>query len=91
MDKVVNLEMTLLMQPLTNTYNYTKAKYLCFGICYICFSGITKLLLTPVSVQVDPQLAANVVFHAWILLIVQAVKSTTNNCIYLYKEQTWII
>lgn len=49
------------------------------------FGVITKLLLTPVSVQVDPQLTANVVFHAWVLLIVQAVESTANNCIHLYE------
>lgn len=40
--------------------------------------GLTKLLLTAVTMEVDPQLASNVIFHTWILFIVQPVQCTAH-------------
>lgn len=44
---------------------------------------LTKLLLAPVPVEVDPQLAADVVFHTRVFLIVQAVEGTTHHSVHL--------
>lgn len=44
---------------------------------------LTKLLLTPVSVEVDPELAADVVFHTRIFLVVEAVKGTAHHSVDL--------
>lgn len=44
---------------------------------------LTKLLLAPVPVEVDPQLAADVVFHTRVFLIVQAVEGTTYHSVHL--------
>lgn len=46
---------------------------------------LTKLLLTAVAVQVDPQLAADVILHTGVLLIVQPVQSPTHNRVHLQE------
>lgn len=46
---------------------------------------LTKLLLTAVAVQVDPQLADDVVLHTGVLLIVQPVQSPTHNRVHLQE------
>lgn len=48
---------------------------------------LTKLLLAPVPVEVDPQLAADVVFHARVFLVVQAVEGTAHHCVYLKTDK----
>lgn len=43
----------------------------------------TELFLAPVTVQVDPQLAADVVLHTWVLLIVQPIQGPAHHCVHL--------
>lgn len=43
----------------------------------------TKLFLAPVTMQVDPELPSNVIFHTWIFFIMQPIQCTTHYCIHL--------
>lgn len=51
----------------------------CMGVTGL----LTKLLLAPVPVEVDPQLAADVVFDTRVFLVVQPVKCTTHHSVHL--------
>lgn len=42
-----------------------------------------KLFLTPVTMQVDPQLPTNVVFHTRVLLIMQSIQCATHYRVHL--------
>lgn len=46
----------------------------------------TKLFLTTMAVQVNPQFTANVVLNARIFLIVKSVQSPTDNSVYLHEK-----
>lgn len=58
---------------------------------------LTKLLLTPVAVQVDPELAANVILDAWVLLIMEPIQSAAHHRVHLWgkaasksaQERSW--
>ena len=43
----------------------------------------TEFFLAPVTMQVDPQLPSNVVFHARVFFIMQAIQCTAHDCIHL--------
>lgn len=43
----------------------------------------TELLLATVTMQVDPQLASNVIFHTRVFFVVQPIQCTTHYCVHL--------
>lgn len=49
---------------------------------------LTKLLLAPVSVEVDPELAADVIFHTRIFFVVKTVKGTAHHGVDLKIDKT---
>lgn len=51
---------------------------------------LTKLLLTAMAVEVNPELAANVIFHTGVFLIVKPVQSPTDNCVHLNRRQSFL-
>lgn len=50
---------------------------------------LTKFLLAPVPMEVDPQLAADVVFHARIFLVMEAVEGTAHHRVDLKKDKMY--
>ena len=44
---------------------------------------LTKLLLAAVAVQVDPQLASDVILHTRVFLVVQPVQRATHHRVHL--------
>lgn len=50
--------------------------------------SLTKLLLTAVTVKVDPEFAADVVLHTGIFLVVKSVQSSTDHGVHLRERET---
>lgn len=48
-----------------------------------------KLFLTATAVQVNPELAADVILHAGVFLIVKSIQSPTDNCVHLCTGHIW--
>lgn len=44
---------------------------------------LTKLLLAPMAVQVNPQFAANVILDTRVFLIVKSIQSPADHCVHL--------
>ncbi len=44
---------------------------------------LTKLLLCPVAMKVDPQFPVDIILDTWVLFIMQAIQCSTHHCVYL--------
>ena len=62
--------------------------YWCPGFSLVLFRTHTKVIFSPVSMEVDPQFPIDIVLHTGVLLIMESIQGTTDHRVNLKSHDT---